>query len=145
MDNESRYSCEQHLDALVTIELAARLAMLDRRPVNRAIRSCWAAIRPRIDNKLNRQISMAWLISLCRMAHCVCCDDNWILQSARRMMMTLDDDDADTISRYIRSNQQYNGPVFVDVEKLRLIHMDLAVSLANLSLWRIRVSSLLKK
>ena len=59
--------------------------------------------------------------------------------------MTLDDDDADTISRYIRSNQQYNGPVFVDVEKLRLIHMYLAVSLANLSLWRIRVSSLLKK
>lgn len=59
--------------------------------------------------------------------------------------MTLDDDDADTISRYIRSNQQYNGPFFVDVEKLRLIHMDLAVSLANLSLWRIRVSSLLKK
>ena len=59
--------------------------------------------------------------------------------------MTLDDDDADTILRYIRSNQQYNGPVFVDVEKLRLIHMDLALSLANLSLWRIRVSSLLKK
>lgn len=56
MDDESRYSCEQYLDALVTIELAARLAMLDRRPVNRAIRSCWSAIRPRIDNKLNRQI-----------------------------------------------------------------------------------------
>lgn len=56
MNDESRYACEQYLDALVTIELAARLAMLDRRPVNRAIRSCWSAIRPRIDNKLNRQI-----------------------------------------------------------------------------------------
>ena len=56
MDDESRYACEQYLDALVTIELAARFAMLDRRPVNRAIRSCWSAIRPRIDNKLNRQI-----------------------------------------------------------------------------------------
>ena len=56
MDDENRYACEQYLDAIVTIELAARLAMLDRRPVNRAIRSCWSAIRPRIDNKLNRQI-----------------------------------------------------------------------------------------
>ena len=54
--DESRYACEQYIDALVTIELAARMAMLDRRPVNRAIRSCWSAIRPRIDNKLNRQI-----------------------------------------------------------------------------------------
>jgi hypothetical protein len=60
-------------------------------------------------------------------------------------MMTLDNNDADTISKYIRSNQQYNAPVFVDIEKLRLIHMELAASLANLSLWRIRVSSLLKK
>lgn len=56
MDDESRYACEQYLDALVTVELAARLAMLDRRPVNRSIRACWSAIRPRIDNKLNRQI-----------------------------------------------------------------------------------------
>lgn len=56
MDDENRYACEQYLDALVTVELAARLAMIDRRPVNRAIRSCWSAIRPRIDNKLNRQI-----------------------------------------------------------------------------------------
>ncbi|WAX16356.1 hypothetical protein KP591P3_00041 [Klebsiella phage KP591P3] len=54
--DESRYSCEQYLDAIVTIELAARLAILEHRPVNRAIRSCWSAIRPRIDNKLNRQI-----------------------------------------------------------------------------------------
>ena len=56
MDNEKRYACEQYLDALVTLELSAKLAMLERRPVNRAIRSCWSNIRPRIDNKLNRQI-----------------------------------------------------------------------------------------
>ncbi len=56
MDDENRYACEQYLDALVTVEIAARLAVIDRRPVNRAIRSCWSAIRPRIDNKLNRQI-----------------------------------------------------------------------------------------
>lgn len=56
MNDESRYACEQYLDALVTIEIAARLAILERRQVNRAIRSCWYAIRPRIDNKLNRQI-----------------------------------------------------------------------------------------
>ena len=56
MDDENRYACEQYLDALVTVELAARLAMIDRRPVNRSIRSCWSTIRPRIDNKLNRQI-----------------------------------------------------------------------------------------
>lgn len=54
--DDSRYACEQYIDAIVTIELAARFAMLERRPVNRAIRSCWSAIRPRIDNKLNRQI-----------------------------------------------------------------------------------------
>lgn len=56
MDDESRYACEQYLDALVTIELSARIAIIDHRPVNRAIRACWSAIRPRIDNKLNRQI-----------------------------------------------------------------------------------------
>lgn len=56
MDDENRYACEQYLDSLVTLELSARLAMIDRRPINRAIRSCWSAIRPRIDNKLNRQI-----------------------------------------------------------------------------------------
>jgi hypothetical protein len=56
MDNEKRYACEQYLDALVTLELSAKLAMLERRPVNGSIKACWKAIRPRIDNKLNRQI-----------------------------------------------------------------------------------------
>ena len=56
MDNENRYACEQYLDALVTLELSAKFAMVERRPVNGSIKSCWKAIRPRIDNKLNRQI-----------------------------------------------------------------------------------------
>lgn len=56
MDNENRYACEQYLDALVTLELSAKFAMLERRPVNGSIKACWSAIRPRIDNKLNRQI-----------------------------------------------------------------------------------------
>lgn len=59
--------------------------------------------------------------------------------------MNLDDNDADTILRYMRSNQQHKEPVIIDIEKLRLRHMNLSVSLANLTLWRIRVSSLLKK
>ena len=54
--DENRYACEQYLDALVTIELAAKLAMIEGRQVNKSIRACWSAIRPRIDNKLNRQI-----------------------------------------------------------------------------------------
>lgn len=56
VDDESRYACEQYLDALVTIELATKFAMMESRQVNKSIRACWAAIRPRIDNKLNRQI-----------------------------------------------------------------------------------------
>ena len=54
MDNENRYACEQYLDALVTLELSAKLAMLERRPVNGSIKSCWQAIRPRVTNDINR-------------------------------------------------------------------------------------------
>lgn len=54
--DESRYACEQYLDAIVTIELAAKLAMIEGRQVNKSIRACWSSIRPRIDNKLNSQI-----------------------------------------------------------------------------------------
>lgn len=56
MDNENRYACEQYLDALVTLELSAKFAMLERRPVNGSIKACWQAIRPRVTNYLNRQI-----------------------------------------------------------------------------------------
>ena len=55
-NDESRYACEQYVDALVTIELATKFAMMESRQVNKSIRACWSAIRPRIDNKLNRQI-----------------------------------------------------------------------------------------
>lgn len=52
----SRYNEEEYLDALVTLELAARLAEKDKRPVNRAIKACWSAIRCRVRNDLNRKI-----------------------------------------------------------------------------------------
>lgn len=54
--DDSRYACEQYIDALVTVELAAKLAMIEGRQINKSIRACWSAIRPRIDNKLNCQI-----------------------------------------------------------------------------------------
>lgn len=56
MDDDSKYACEQYLDVLITLELAAICAMIDKRPVNGVIRKCWSAIRPSINNKLNRQI-----------------------------------------------------------------------------------------
>lgn len=52
----SKYDEREYLDALVTIELAAKLAEMDKRPVNSAIRACWCAIRCRISNDLNRKI-----------------------------------------------------------------------------------------
>jgi len=56
MDNENRYACEQYLDVLVTLELSAKLAMLERRPVNGSIKAYWQDIRPRVTNDLNRKI-----------------------------------------------------------------------------------------
>lgn len=56
MDDENRYACEEYLDIPITIELSAKLAMMESRQVNKSIRACWSAIRPRIDNKLNCQI-----------------------------------------------------------------------------------------
>lgn len=52
----SRYDESQYLDALVTLELAAKFAQHERRPINGSIRSCWSAIRPRVTNELNRRI-----------------------------------------------------------------------------------------
>lgn len=52
----SRYDAEEYLDALVTLELAAKLAQRDKRPVNSVIRACWYTVRPRITNELNRHI-----------------------------------------------------------------------------------------
>ncbi len=52
----SRYDEEEYLDALVTLELAVRLAEKDKRPVNKAIKACWSSIRCRVQNDLNRKI-----------------------------------------------------------------------------------------
>lgn len=56
MDDENRYDAKEYLDLLVTIELAAKLAMIDGRGVNKSIRACWVNIRRRATNKLNIQI-----------------------------------------------------------------------------------------
>ncbi len=55
-EDDSKYACDEYLDALVTIELAVAVARGDGRPVNAAIRACWANIRQRITNRLNRDI-----------------------------------------------------------------------------------------
>ena len=52
----SRYNEAEYLDALVSLELAAKLAEKDGRKVNAAIKACWKAARPRISNNLNRSI-----------------------------------------------------------------------------------------
>ncbi len=54
--DDSKYACDEYLDALVTIELAVAVARRDGRPVNAAIRACWANVRQRITNQLNRDI-----------------------------------------------------------------------------------------
>lgn len=51
-----RYDEAEYLDALVTLELAARMAQREQRPINRAICACWNAVRPRVTNELNRRI-----------------------------------------------------------------------------------------
>lgn len=52
----NRYDAEEYLDALVTLELAAKLAQRDKRQVNGVIRACWSSVRPRVTNELNRRI-----------------------------------------------------------------------------------------
>lgn len=51
-----RYDEAEYLDALVTLELAAKLAQHDKHPVNSVIRACWCTVRPRVINELNRRI-----------------------------------------------------------------------------------------
>lgn len=52
----AKYDEREYLDALVTIELAAKFAEKENRPINGAIRKCWSSIRCRITNDLNRKI-----------------------------------------------------------------------------------------
>lgn len=47
---------EEYVDTLLTVELAVKLAQVDRRPVNKTIRDCWREIKPRIVKKENASI-----------------------------------------------------------------------------------------
>ena len=44
---------EEYCDCLLTIELAVKLAQIDRRPVNKAIRDSWSVIRNRMECAAN--------------------------------------------------------------------------------------------
>lgn len=44
---------EEYCDCLLTIELAVKLAQIDRRPVNKTIRGSWSVIRKRMNNSAN--------------------------------------------------------------------------------------------
>lgn len=55
-NQSSSYNESEYLDALVTLELSAKFAMIERRPVNGSIKACWQAIRPRVTNDINRKI-----------------------------------------------------------------------------------------
>lgn len=44
---------EEYCDCLLTIELAVKLAQIDRRPVNKTIRDSWSVIRKRMTNSAN--------------------------------------------------------------------------------------------
>ena len=39
---------DEYCDCLLTIEMAVKLAKIDRRPINKAIRDSWAVIRNRM-------------------------------------------------------------------------------------------------
>lgn len=44
---------EEYCDCLLTIELAVKLAQIDSRPVNKAIRDSWSVIRNRMECAAN--------------------------------------------------------------------------------------------
>lgn len=49
----SDYNFDEYYDCLMTIEIAAKMASLDRRPVNATIRGCWKAVKIRMSNAKN--------------------------------------------------------------------------------------------
>jgi hypothetical protein len=49
----SDYNFDEYYDCLMTIEIAAKIASADRRPVNSTIRACWSAARKRMINTKN--------------------------------------------------------------------------------------------
>lgn len=44
---------KEHVDVLVTIEIAVKMAEIEGRKVNKTIRDTWAAIKPRITHHCN--------------------------------------------------------------------------------------------
>ncbi|EMC4372036.1 hypothetical protein [Cronobacter sakazakii] len=56
MSEVSREVCEEYLDALVTVELAAKLAQKDGRKINAAIRATVNALLPRLSDREVRGI-----------------------------------------------------------------------------------------
>ena len=44
---------DEYVDCLLTIELAVRLAQIDRRPINKTIRDSWSVIRKRMECAAN--------------------------------------------------------------------------------------------
>ena len=44
---------EEYCDCLLTIELAVKLAQIDRRPINKTIRDSWSVIRKRMECAAN--------------------------------------------------------------------------------------------
>ncbi|KAB1049917.1 hypothetical protein AUM54_22120 [Cronobacter sakazakii] len=51
MSEINREVCEEYLDALVTVELAAKLAQKDGRKINAAIRATVSALLPRLSDR----------------------------------------------------------------------------------------------
>ncbi|AGN89448.1 hypothetical protein Eta_002 [Serratia phage Eta] len=49
----SDYNFDEYYDCLMTIEIAAKMASLDRRPVNATIRGCWKVVKARMSNAKN--------------------------------------------------------------------------------------------
>ncbi|EOU9603847.1 hypothetical protein ACOJCO_001535 [Cronobacter dublinensis] len=56
MSEVSREVCEEYLDALVTVELAAKLAQKDGRKINSTIRAAVSALLPRLRDRKVRGI-----------------------------------------------------------------------------------------
>ena len=56
MSEVSREVCEEYLDALVTLELAAKLALKDGRKINSTIRATVNALLPRLSDRKVRGI-----------------------------------------------------------------------------------------
>lgn len=58
----SDYNFDEYYDCLMTIEIAAKMASIDRRPVNATIRGCWKVVKSRMSNAKN----IAIFDGLCR-------------------------------------------------------------------------------